>query len=121
EPAAGVAHALKELGELDQAEVCYAELTDRFPAQAVGWIEHARIAVHQKRWADARERWQAAAERFPERLLPAYGFARALELLGDLEQAEAHYAELTNRFPAHAEGWIGYARIAESQKRWADA
>jgi tetratricopeptide (TPR) repeat protein len=109
------ARALRESGQLDDAEAMLAATTLRLPDNAELAVEYAWLASRRADWAAAAGRWQAVRERFTHVAL-AYSFgAAALRELGQSEAAEQLLGAAVERFPTDAESLIAHARLALSR------
>ena len=117
----GGAKAAVEAGRLDEAEALAQEAVARFPVFLWGHRIFARVAMHRRDWARARERWAKLRDVFPEH---ADGFsegAKAAVEAGRLDEAEALAREAVARFPGHVGGHRMLARVAMHRRDWTRA
>ena len=73
----GWAEALREGGEIEEADRLLTEANDRFPNNEWVAIAWARGAMERQRWDEALRRWGAVLERFPDNALAHAGRAEA--------------------------------------------
>ena len=81
---------------MDAAEALIEKAVKRFPGVVVAWIQWASAAEHRRDWPEALRRWEAIGERFPNDQIDL-GIAKALEELGQIEEAETRLRELQSR------------------------
>jgi predicted Zn-dependent protease len=117
------AQALVTLGRLDEAQELCRRLVEDHPSRPGGFVGQARIASQRCAWYEAGARWEEVLRRFPTH--PPLSWlaesGRALLELNHLAKARQTYAELTRRYPAEPEGWVGLASIAMQAHEWSDA
>ncbi|WP_435102805.1 tetratricopeptide repeat protein [Arhodomonas sp. AD133] len=82
------AWALLGLGRLDEAERAFECLVERHPNKPNAYLGRAEVAMRQKDWTSALERWRAALSRFPGNVRFQVGEARSLWKLGYAREAE---------------------------------
>lgn len=88
-------------------------------------LDSARTATDRKDWQAALSEWERVKQATPDGIAGYIGTGHALRELGRLSEAEATFAEASQRFPA--DRWAGYhhAHIAtlrqdrdEAVRRW---
>ncbi|MGH8468109.1 MAG: tetratricopeptide repeat protein [Gammaproteobacteria bacterium] len=119
---------LLALNRMDEAEVLYASIKEKFPRNVVGFAGLATVASRRRDWKKASSRWQDCLKRFPDHSsVPGWrtSLANALLELGRLDEAEAEFIALRESYPTRVEGFAGVARCAnrkrdfeESLVRW---
>jgi tetratricopeptide (TPR) repeat protein len=92
----------------------------RFPREIGGFLGYARIAVHQKDWAEAVRRWQLIRDEFNHEL-SYIGMAQAMTGLGRFDEAEAVLSQARARFPTSGEIYAEMARTAQASGDVAEA
>ncbi len=85
----GKAWALLGLGRLGEAEWAFERLVEGHPNKPTAYLGRAEVAMRQKDWASALERWRAALSRFPGNVRFQVGEARSLWKLGHAREAES--------------------------------
>jgi tetratricopeptide (TPR) repeat protein len=122
EPAAhfGLSRTLSVLGFRDEAEAVLDEAVMALPADAELAVARAWAAEHRDPQETLR-RLEAAATRFPDDAAPLFGRGALLRELGDVDTADAVLADALQRFPAHPDVMINYARVAERRNDWHQA
>src|SRR5208282_1224055 len=89
----------------------------------VGTVGRARTAMRRRAWDEALPLWDEALGRFGA--VPDWswfaGRAWVLFRLRRLDDAEACYRSLTERFPARPEGHAGLAQVAMERELWTQA
>lgn len=111
---AQLARCLAEQGKGDQAEAALAAGRQRFPTEPALTDEHARLAEQRSDWPAAEERWRDLLQKFPGRLAPYIGLAKALREQGRLEESDRILARAIERSGTdpqlvnylHSAGWL---------------
>jgi hypothetical protein len=91
---------------------------DLYLNQGVGQLFQNR-AEARKQLTSAREAYEAVAESFDDPMLKQralFGWAKALESMGELSQAEKHYSEVAERYGDSEFGKMAAERLAELKK-----
>ena len=115
------ANTLIELGELDKAEAVFKDACSRWPDNTSILTGYARVAMLQRRWMEALERWRRVQEVLPESPWASIGQGNALIELGEFDKAEAVFKDARSRWPDNSSVLTGYARVAMLQRRWMEA
>ena len=110
-----------QAGRLDEAEALARKVVARFPEHTEGYLMLARVAMHRRDWALARERWAKLRDAFPQCAEGFSGGAKAAMEAGRLDEAEALAREVVARFPEHTEGHLMLARVAMRRRDWTRA
>lgn len=74
--------ALIDANRLDDAAHLFGLLGEQFPRQPVGPVGLAHVATRREAWAEALERWDECARRFPGIVQPDWTAARSRALAG---------------------------------------
>lgn len=85
----GAAHALRESGRYDEAELVLAEAADRFPADEQVALTRAWLSNARRDWPTAIRRWEDVCTRFPENPWCYVGHANALREAGIADRVES--------------------------------
>jgi tetratricopeptide (TPR) repeat protein len=110
-----------DAGDYAGAEAAFREAVRRLPSAPAGWEGLAHTAARSWAWAAALDRWRAAAQRFPSRIVPLLGIASALLELGRVDEAERAYADAVALDPNDSRPHAGLARAAMARLDWAEA
>jgi tetratricopeptide (TPR) repeat protein len=108
--------ALRELDEIDDAEVIAADGLERFAADEALWAEWALLAIHRADWDEADARLAEIRERFPASVRGWTHGTMVLREAGNYEAAEALAAEGVERFPNDASMAIEQIQLAVAQQ-----
>jgi tetratricopeptide (TPR) repeat protein len=108
--------ALRELGEIDDAEAIAADGLDRFAADETLWAEWALLAIHRADWDEADARLAEIRERFPGSVRGWAQGTMVLREAGNFEAAETLAAEGVERFPNDASMAIEQIQLAVAQQ-----
>jgi tetratricopeptide (TPR) repeat protein len=100
----GQAEALRELGQIADAEAVLMEAAEKFPADEWLVISLARTAMAGGNWDEALRRWETAIKNFPHNSSTHVGKAETLSNLGRFDEAEAVLRLAAKRFPDDAPG-----------------
>jgi Flp pilus assembly protein TadD len=86
------------------------------------------VAVIDRRYPEAAERFGAAVEHQPDYLEARVGLADALRMTGRVQAAPGHYREVVAADPRFADAWAGYVmalaglgRVDEARDRLGEA
>ncbi|MGA3001047.1 MAG: tetratricopeptide repeat protein [Acetobacteraceae bacterium] len=115
---AGGAHALRELGRLDEADVLLEAAMSRFRDEPSVFVDYGRLAELRKDWQGMAERFAEVRQRFPDHGLGYTGRARALSMIGRIPEAEALLEAGQQRLPNEATLFVDHARMAELRHDW---
>ena len=118
---AGAAVALQQLGRFDEADAVLEPVLERFPKQDLIAVEYARVAHRRSDWLEALRRWREVVGRFPNSADGVSGVGVALQLLGQLDEADSLLAAALKRFPAQHVIAIEYARVSHRRRDWPEA
>jgi tetratricopeptide (TPR) repeat protein len=113
-----LAHLLRLQGRLADAESLLADSVERFPTEALLFIDYARMAEMRRDWPTAGARWNVVAERFPDMWEGLTGQARALREQGQPDQARALLEDVAKRFSTVTGPIDELARVAEALRDW---
>lgn len=111
-------HALRELGQLDEAEALGLEAITRFPDSPDALTASAWVATTRQDWDEALRRWQVARERFPDRPDVYIWGGLALRQARRFDEAEVVSSEAVARFPDNVDGLIQHAWSATERGDW---
>jgi tetratricopeptide (TPR) repeat protein/predicted O-methyltransferase YrrM len=114
----GGAHALRELGRLDEADALLEAAMSRFPNEPKVFIDYGRIAEGRKDWTGMADRFAKVRQHFPDHSLGYTGTAQALSILGRIADAEGLLEAGQQRLPNEAALFIDHARMAELRRDW---
>lgn len=93
----GLASAMRQQGQLAQAETILSQAQSDRPDEPAYFIEFARLSDLQRKWAESEQRWRLVTSRFPKVMQGFIGLASALS-----EQARPGDAEEVLRSAAEA-------------------
>jgi tetratricopeptide (TPR) repeat protein len=89
-------------------------------------VEYATLAVRQRSWAEAVERWHNVCKKFPDKTTGFAGLAKALQASGNYDAANESLTTALVQFPGDPELLIMHAEVAEARtdvsqaiSRWA--
>lgn len=105
----------------DKAEALMFEGCKSFPGVPRYAEGYALVAEHRGNLELAISRWQAVRKKFPMSIVAHSNAAECLRQVGRLDEAEGVLRQATSRFPDIINGWIGYARVAETRLDWGAA
>jgi predicted Zn-dependent protease len=124
-PFLGGARALRDTGNLAEAEIFLRSGIDAFPAELALLSEYANWAADRRDWPEAISRWTMIRDRQPDHLAAYTGGAMALRGIGRFAEAETLLREASAKFPADTSpltelAWLSFIRndFAESVARW---
>jgi tetratricopeptide (TPR) repeat protein len=110
-----------QAGRLEDAEALLREAMERFPNEPQPVLDHARVALLRRDWAEAATRWRAARARFPGRSANYIGEAWALREMRRFDEAEPLLQQAIDKFPDEAQPVLDYARVSEARGDWPEA
>ena len=126
------AAALREVGRLYEAERLLDEALGRFKDDVqIAW-ERTRLAAAQGEWAEAKRRWAAIVERWPDELQVHLGALAALDAINERDEdvlaaaraalARAKAAEIDNPLVSQLEFAVcrSAADWPEARRRWVE-
>ncbi len=114
----GGAHALRELGRLDEADALLEAAISRFPDEPKIFIDYGRIAELRQDWPDMANRFAEVRQRFPDNVSGYTGSAQALSAIGRITDAEALLEAGQVRLPNEAALFVDHAHMAELRGDW---
>jgi tetratricopeptide (TPR) repeat protein len=114
----GAAVALRELGQMAEAEAVLQDAVSRFPDDAGAAIEYAWTAHFARNWTAAVSRWEEVRAKLPSQPAGFTGGATALRELGRLAEAEALLQEAAERFPNQPGPAIELAWLKVHRRDW---
>lgn len=114
----GGAHALRELGRLDEADALLEAAIGRLPGDPKLFIDYGQIAELRKDWRSMADRFAEVRERFPDNVAGYTGSARALSMIGSIAQAETLLEAGQQRLPNEPALFVEFARMAELRRDW---
>lgn len=117
----GKGNALREMGRLDEAEAVLAEAARRFSDNEWPAANHAGIAARRGDWPEALRRYETVCDRFPDGVSGYLGKGGALCEMGQIDPAEAVFAEASERFPTSEWAASSHAGIAARRGDWPEA
>jgi len=112
-----IAHLFADSGDLTKAWAAWDGIARRYPNLANALV--AKIALTRMQEGDEAAR-AMIAEQFPRRpqeFEPLIAYAKAHDLIGDEEEADAAYDELTQLFRDDKESWLAAATRLETKGR----
>ncbi len=112
------ARALWQSGRTEEAETVVATGLKREPKNIELVAESAWAAVVRQDWPQALPRWMRVHEAEPDRLDARRGAARALRMVGRLDDAEVLVAGSLERHPDNVDLLIEYVWIAAGRHDW---
>ncbi|TDH60001.1 tetratricopeptide repeat protein [Dankookia rubra] len=119
--AVGVGHALRLLGNFDEAEAHYSSALERFPLVPELQTGYASTATERKDWREALIRWRAATLRFPNDPNALNGEARVWAELGRSTEADLLFTSAMTQFPHHEGLVYQHAMAANLREDWDEA
>jgi uncharacterized protein HemY len=114
----GMAHALRELGRLDEADKIATEASTRFPRSNWIRVEQARIAVARGDVDSALDHWATIRKDFP---FFAMGYTSAIEVArkaGNENEADRILGLAVARLTFDLRIHLDYARSAHDRGDW---
>jgi tetratricopeptide (TPR) repeat protein len=117
----GVAAALRDAGDFDQADAVLNRGQARFPD--VPWLfsEYGWVAHHRRDWPEAVRRWQLVRWCAPDALAGYLQGAVALRAQERLAEAEDLLQQAAARFPAEPQVTVEQGWLAQARRDWAAA
>jgi len=112
------AEALRDLGELEDADAGLGPAVARFPGDEWLLVGHAQLAELRGDWLAALARWEALRAVFPDHPLSAVGRGAALTGLGRFDEAEAALAAAIAQFPDNRTAAVAHAATAARRGDW---
>lgn len=108
----GRATTLMELGRFGEAEIAFRNLTLDFHDDFYGFVGLARLAMSRGLWTDALKLWDEILVRFGQDKTHWQDWrATTLTQLDRLDEAEAIFRSLTDKFPTQSRGFVGLATL----------
>ncbi|HET9134940.1 MAG TPA: DUF4388 domain-containing protein [Gemmatimonadales bacterium] len=104
--------AFYRTGMLSEAEREFRRVAELRPAEGEASFHLGLIAIRQARWSEAVDQLRVALERGGPRPAVLHNLALALEMLGQLDEAETALAEAIRRDDADARLWCGWGLLA---------
>jgi tetratricopeptide (TPR) repeat protein len=117
----GKGSALIELGRSTEAEQFLAEAMGRFPDNLWSAAAYAQLPERVRNWREALRRWEAVRDKFPDAAVGHVGVAAVLRELGEIDMAEAAFADAVKRFPDDVWAAHNHAEIAGRRDDWREA
>ncbi len=96
---------------LKQADAILEELIAAFPNQIAPLLLSAQVAEKSDADQLVLERYQLAAQLFPQNYQAQSGYGKALLRQGREQQAKQHYQDLMHRFPMRPGPYLHFARL----------
>jgi len=116
------ADLLLATGQRQQAEVVLSAALGKVQGDAVSLMaDHARIATRRGDLAEAARRWEAMRTAFPQHPVGFVGGVEVLREAGRLDEAEALFAILVERFPKERAAPALRATLADARQDWSNA
>src|SRR5262249_50874939 len=112
------ARALWQAGRTEEAEIVAAAGLERDPGNIELVAESAWAAAIRQDWENALARWMLVHATDPDRLDARLGAARALRMLGRLDDAEVLVAGSLVRRPDNVDLLIEHVWIAAGRRDW---
>jgi tetratricopeptide (TPR) repeat protein len=104
--------AFYRTGMLHEAEREFRRVAELRPGDGEAPFHLALIALRQARWAEAVEQCRLALERGGSRPSVLHSLGLALEMLGQLDEADAAHAQAIERGDADPRLWCGWGLLA---------
>jgi tetratricopeptide (TPR) repeat protein len=115
---AGAATALRETGQLDEAETVLGRAIERFPNDLDILTQRATVAQLRRDWEEAARRWKAVRGAVP-RQMPGYlQGATVLREAHRIDEADTLLREAMLRFPSQPAVLVAYADNASARQDW---
>jgi len=117
----GGVEVLREARHLDEADILFATLAERFPKERAIPPLRASLADARGNWSDAITFWQQVRDRSPD---DAFGYAKgakSLQHAGRLDAAEALLSNAAKRFADNTEIAVQRAEVAMLRRQWPEA
>jgi tetratricopeptide (TPR) repeat protein len=112
------ASALREAGQLDEAEALLAAAVPRFPTHLAMLLEHGLTAQARLDWPAAVQRWERVRQVTPDNVTAYTGGALALRELGQPDAAEALLQDAIQRLADAQQPFLDYAEMATKRGDW---
>jgi glycosyltransferase involved in cell wall biosynthesis/tetratricopeptide (TPR) repeat protein len=106
-----------QAGRIDAAESAYRRVLTRQPRRPAALAGLGRLLLRERRFEEAVEIWQRAAEISPQRSEPQFQLARALHRCGRLEAAAGHYLQVLALDPLHHKAFDALEQLSERLAR----
>ena len=103
------ATACIELDEFEHAENLFRQVVLKFPQKEQGYKGLTQTAIRAQKWTVALDFSELLLKQFPEHLKGKVWRGRALEALGQLDQAEVNYRRIAQQ---HSDSWQGLHGLA---------
>jgi lipopolysaccharide biosynthesis glycosyltransferase/thioredoxin-like negative regulator of GroEL len=116
-----VAHTLREMDRLEEAEVVYRGVLEHRPDAIAALMGLGHLDRMRGEWPAALARFEAAASAWPQNLNVQLAVAGTLLDISRLEEAEASYLRILDQAPHHAAALLGLGRVASQRGDWAAA
>ncbi len=110
--------AEREAKLFDDADVTLSDAIERFPENPTVLIEYAWVAQHRGDIPEARQRWKALRDRFPDNRYGYLGAGVTEQSSGDFAAAEAVLGEGHRRFPTDEAIAVGYGWTGNLRRDW---
>ncbi len=116
-----IAKAFLEMGEVDSALETYRKMTEIFPDRPEGYMGLGYIyTVHKKDYEKAIEYYRKALEVSPDDPDVIFGYAKALEKSGRVDEAHRMYEELISKKP-DVRNYLSFAKFLYETGKYAKA
>jgi tetratricopeptide (TPR) repeat protein len=116
-----LAMALRNMGREDEAATTLTEAMERFPGDLHLLFEAARLARHNRDWAQALDRWNAVRQARPDVYDSFINTALALRELKRFDEADTVLKQAMERFPTDPLAFFDYGMVALSRNDPASA
>jgi len=103
----GTAQIYKDLGRLQDALAEYLSAIDKFPYDASLHVGLALTFLERGEYEKSWEAYAYASTLSKDKVEPLMGFARIRMITGNLKEARARYAEITEEYPREIRAHIG--------------
>lgn len=111
-------NTLIDLNRFSEAEQVFAHLSEIHPDKLQGFRGLLRVAARSQQWQLVVSRADYLQKNFPQLFISYPIKGSALLSLGRLDEAEQHFAQVSQTYPDRTDGLYGLCQVASQRKQW---